>query len=169
MEATDSRIINALFADNTADTDGAAFAVNSLGQHDMLYSTIASSSFITESAIAILGGTLNLTNTIIANYAIGISNTGSIVYEDYNLFFNNITNTVGVTSSGHSLVGDPKFVAPLNDDYHLQFGSAAIDHGVDAGVYTDLDGELRPMGVGFDIGAYEYAAMTHTYLPLILR
>ncbi len=37
--------------------------------------------------------------------------------------------------------GDPRFVDPAHDDYHLAFGSAAIDHGVDTGVYTDLAGK----------------------------
>jgi hypothetical protein len=168
-ETTDSRIINALFVGNTADIDGAAIAIDSMGQHEILHSTIAGSSPITQSAITVLSGTLKLTNTIIASHTIGISNTGGTVYEDYNLFFGNITNTVGVTSGGHSLVGDPKFVDPLNGDYHVLFGSAAIDRGVDVGVYTDLDGKPRPIGAGFDIGAYEYQAIKVLYLPLIRR
>jgi hypothetical protein len=118
-----------------------------------------------------LSGTLNLTNTIIANHAIGISNTAGIVYEDYNLFFNALTNTVGVIADGaHSLIGDPRFVDPLHGDYHLQIGSAAIDHGVDAGIYTDLDGNPRPIGLGFDIGAYEYQkSIFYLWLPLIRK
>ena len=41
-------------------------------------------------------------------------------------------------------------------DYHITFGSPCIDAGTDAGVYTDLDDEVRPRGAGFDIGADEY-------------
>jgi hypothetical protein len=106
---------------------------------------------------------------IIANHAIAISNTGGTVYEDYNLFFNDLTNTVGVTSGGHSLIGDPRFVDPLHDDYHLRFGSTAIDRGIDAGVTTDLDGHPRPKGIGFDIGAYEYQGGYYLWLPLIWK
>jgi predicted outer membrane repeat protein len=168
-EATDSRIVNALFAENTASIDGAAIAIDSMGQHEILQSTIAGSSPITKPAISVLTGTLYLTNTIIANHTVGISNTGGTVYEDYNLFFNTVANTVDVITGAHSLIGDPKFVDPLNGDYHLQFGSAAIDHGVDAGVYADLDGNPRPGGAGFDIGAYEYQSIKVLYLPLIYK
>ena len=73
-----------------------------------------------------------------------------------------ITNTI-ITS--HTL-----FVAPLHDYYRLQFGSAAIDHDTNVGVYTDLDGNPRPIGPGFAIGAHEYDGPTYwSYLPLIHR
>jgi parallel beta-helix repeat protein len=54
---------------------------------------------------------------------------------------------------GHSLAGDPLFVADL--DFHLQSGSPAVDHGQDAGLGEDLDGTPVPQGAAPDIGAYE--------------
>ena len=95
-----------------------------------------------------------------------INCSGSIQAGIDALFFNTVTNTIGLSSGGHSLVGDPKFVDPLHDDYYLQFGSAAIDHGVDAGVHTDLDGLPRPKGLGFDLGAYEYQNIRYLWLPV---
>jgi predicted outer membrane repeat protein len=163
------RVVDTVFSGNRTISNGAAIAVDAPGLLDLLHTTIADTVLNSQPAIVVLSGTLNLTNTIIANHAVAISNTGGTVYEDYNLFFNTITNTASVTSGGHSLVGDPKFVDSLNGDYHLQFGSAAIDRGVDAGVYADLDGNPRPVGAGFDIGAYEYQSIKVLYLPLIYK
>ncbi len=164
------RIINALFSQNSANAGGTALFVHAKDNVALLHATITGTNLQLPSAIAISQGTLNVTNTIIANHAIGISNTGGTVAEDYNLFYSNITNTVGVITGAHSLNGDPRFVDPAHDDYHLLFGSAAIDHGVDAGIYTDLDGIARPIGAGFDIGAYEDQGMAYrVFLPLIQK
>ncbi len=169
---SNSRIVNTVLAGNSSSIDGDAVAITQIGLSslDLTHSTIASSTLSSRSAIAVYSGTVGITDTVIASHTIAISNTGGLVTEDYNLFFNNLTNTVGVASGGHSLIGDPKFVDPLHGNYHLQFGSAAIDRGVDAGVNTDLDGNPRPFGAGFDIGAYEYSATTHRiYLPVVLK
>ncbi|WP_177224154.1 PKD domain-containing protein [Thermoflavifilum thermophilum] len=52
------------------------------------------------------------------------------------------------------------FVNPAADNYHLLPGSPAVNAGMDLrsyGITTDLDGNARPYGTAFDIGAYEYA------------
>ncbi|PJJ76579.1 putative secreted protein (Por secretion system target) [Thermoflavifilum aggregans] len=52
------------------------------------------------------------------------------------------------------------FVNPAADNYHLLPSSPAVDAGMDLrsyGITTDLDGNARPYGATFDIGAYEYA------------
>ncbi|MFZ2098013.1 MAG: choice-of-anchor Q domain-containing protein, partial [Anaerolineales bacterium] len=45
---------------------------------------------------------------------------------------------------------------PTLANYHIPEGSPAIDAGLDVGITTDLDGNLRPQGNGYDIGAYEF-------------
>ena len=50
---------------------------------------------------------------------------------------------------------DPQFVG--GGDYHLSAGSCCIDAGTSEGAPdTDFEGDARPQGVGYDIGADEY-------------
>jgi hypothetical protein len=67
----------------------------------------------------------------------------------------------GILGEGN-LSRDPMFVSPAwgqTGDYHLQVGSPAIDAGSSQGApFIDLDGNQRPAGNGYDIGAYEYGS-----------
>jgi hypothetical protein len=49
---------------------------------------------------------------------------------------------------------DPMFVNLAQNDYHLAAGSPARD-AVDTGPATDFEGDARPQGARFDIGADE--------------
>ena len=49
---------------------------------------------------------------------------------------------------------DPRFVDPVVRDYHLSAGSPARD-AVNAGPATDFEGDPRPRGSRFDLGADE--------------
>jgi hypothetical protein len=52
---------------------------------------------------------------------------------------------------------DPLFVNAPNADFHLQQNSPAIDSGSSIGApANDYEGNTRPRGSGYDIGAYEY-------------
>ena len=100
---------------------------------------------------------LILRNTIFAGFAKGMSN-GSLtsVNDDYDLYFPS-GGTLGFTMGAHSFTADPMFVNPSGGDYHLQATSLAIDAGTTlAQVTTDLDGNSRPQGTAYDIGAYEF-------------
>jgi hypothetical protein len=48
----------------------------------------------------------------------------------------------------------------------LTCASAAIDKGVNARVDDDIDGDPRPQGSGYDLGADEINCI---YLPIILK
>ena len=53
--------------------------------------------------------------------------------------------------------GDPKFVNYDGYDFHLRADSPAVDKGIAiAGSNNDKDGNMRPAGASWDIGAYEY-------------
>lgn len=48
---------------------------------------------------------------------------------------------------------------PAANDYHLLASSPAVDAGLTlTQINTDLDGNPRPQGAGYDIGAYKLTA-----------
>ena len=58
-----------------------------------------------------------------------------------------------------NIMEDPLFVDPLANNYRLQEDSPCIDKGtLIAALAEDLDGNLRPSGSGYDIGAYEFVS-----------
>jgi hypothetical protein len=93
-----------------------------------------------------------------------------------------LRNNMGYSSAGLSLVGgaigdvtfsgenptlmtwsgekdgvNPLFINPSNFDFHLQSNSPAIDAGTSQQAPSvDFDGNSRPAGNEYDIGAYEY-------------
>jgi hypothetical protein len=83
-----------------------------------------------------------------------------------NLVFGSATNYTGIddqTGLAGNVSMDPAFVDAVHDDYHLQFGSPAIDAGSSAGAPTaDFDGVPRPLDgngdglAAFDMGAFEF-------------
>lgn len=150
---------NSLFARNTATTGGAGIYYNQPRPIDLIYNTIANPATAGGAAIQIITGTVGITNNIIANHATGIEVVNGVVTETYNLFSGNTTTNIsGVVVGGTgSFTGNPAFVDPANDDYHLTSDSLAINKAVDAGVLTDFDGDPRPGGDGFDIGFDETA------------
>jgi hypothetical protein len=65
---------------------------------------------------------------------------------------------------------NPLFVDKANGDYHLQANSPCVDAGkILDSVTDDLDGNPRPVGSGYDIGAYEFVPSTSPLAPVNLR
>jgi hypothetical protein len=57
----------------------------------------------------------------------------------------------------NNISSDPVFVGGAPYDLHLQGTSPCIDVGTASGApIVDLDGDTRPNGDGYDIGAYEF-------------
>ncbi len=59
-------------------------------------------------------------------------------------------------NAGDDLQGDPQFVNAGSFDFHLTNSSPAIDNGIASFVEDDYDGNPRPSGAGWDIGAFEF-------------
>ena len=75
---------------------------------------------------------------------------------------------VGCYMADGNLDEGPGFVSPATGDYHLKATSPLIDAGVNPlplirpelsdWIWYDSEGNPRPAGDGWDIGAYEYSA-----------
>ena len=160
---------NLLLAGNDSNSGAALYVYG--GSAVLRHVTIGRPARGAGSAIHVDSGkTLELKNSIISAYAVGIRVLGTAT-EDYNLFFNNGVD-YDPTGGGTIVYGihnvalkDPLFANPAGNDYHLRASSPAIGKGTNLGVTTDLDGRTR---IGrFDIGAYQFWAST--YVPLIRK
>ena len=165
-------LVNNLVADNWSSSYGSGLYIRG-SSPCLLHTTIArnigsqgSGVYVityTSASETIHYCTVALTNTILVSQALGINvraeNTATLEAtlwgdgawangDDYAGDGRIITGTVNVW-------GDPVFVNPDAGDYHIGLASAAIDKGVDAGVDNDIDGDPRPQGGGYDIGADE--------------
>jgi fibronectin-binding autotransporter adhesin len=174
---------NTVLASNRAGTEGAGLYVLDASVR-LLHTTIARNQGGDGSGVYIASETLNsavaLTNTILVSHSIGLyAAAGTTAALNGTLWGSGTwANLIDYDGPGTILTGtvniwgDPAFVAPDGGDYHIRSGSAAIDAGVNAGVITDIDGERRPFGRGYDLGADEFAIGVdwhHVYVPLALR
>jgi len=173
-------LVNNIVAENRAGTAGSGLYIIASAPH-LLHNTIARNSGGDASGLfvtSLAGDTSDviLTNTILVSHTMGITVTaestatlegtlwGSGSWADNADWGGDGTIVTGTVN----VWGDPAFVNPDRGNYHIGPGSAAVDQGVDAGVRIDADGEPRPQGAGYDIGADEFPAM-RIYLPLALR
>ena len=76
--------VNTLFAGNQAGWGAAVMQLEG-SQYTLRHVTIAHPSLGSGPAILLTSGTANITNTIIASYTVGISQTGGILTADYDL------------------------------------------------------------------------------------
>lgn len=61
---------------------------------------------------------------------------------------------------------DPRFIQ--KGDYHLRAWSPCIDAGADVEVDDDIDGNARPWGRGFDIGADEFVLGSACFIGFVM-
>jgi hypothetical protein len=175
---TSFALTNNVLAGNQANTQGDGLLFNGTSDDPtsgrLLHTTIADN-FGSGKGVSVANfATLAFTNTIIAgHHGDGIwAGAGTTVTLEATLWYDNGTDTDGpgnIVPGAVNVYGDPAFVDPTTGDYHLSSDSAAIDEGVDAGVTVDIDGQTRPYGPDYDIGADEYVKLWQIHLPLVLR
>jgi hypothetical protein len=124
---------------------------------NMFYNTISNANtgiYILKNANVVVD------SSIISNHSTGISvGAGSgITLNVYNTLFDGNSDN-GVIGT-NPLYGDPLYVNPTGYDYHVRWGSAAIDRlPLDGLASVDIDGDPRPMGQNstpYDVGADEF-------------
>ena len=169
LGAGPATLTNNVVADNRVGTASSGLCIGD-SLFRLLHNTIARNTGGDGSGIYV-GGTASggyttvaMTNTILAGQTVGISvQTGNTATLEATLWgsgtWANGTDWAGagtIFTGTTNIRGDPAFVDPDAGDYHIGQGSAAIDQGVNAGVTSDMDGQARPLGAGYDIGADEY-------------
>ncbi len=162
---------NNLVADNHASTAGGGLYLSTWSPTYPIHGRLVNNTVANNAAGA--GGegiwvgsyvSLELTNNLIAGHTVGITNTipaSSTITADTNIVWDDADPIAG-TNAIHS---DPL----LTTDYHLRPGSPAVDAGQPIPwLMTDLEGNPRPQGSGYDLGAFE-GVQSNVFLPLALR
>lgn len=165
-------ITNSTFSDNTAGTQGGGILTsNSAGgdsQITITSSTIADNSASSGSGISVVGGYVDLENTIVANNLSGASNCavqlpdfGSIDSSDYNLISDSSCFETGEEGANDLLDTDPELATLTNnggstETHAFDMTSDAYNTGgEDCPTATDQRGTPRPQQGACDIGAFE--------------
>jgi hypothetical protein len=109
-----------------------------------------------------------MNNTIYKNRSVGINIKlgvfGTVVSNNILYFNGSDFHDSGVTTlKSHNFIGDPQFVDANALNFRLRSTSPVINKGDNVSdVKTDIDGNSRPQGGIYDIGAYEFVESSST-------
>jgi len=156
FQSTDPEIINCAFTSNTADVNGGAISFQNSAP-------IITNCTFTNNSTPGNGGAIACTNLLpeaTVSNSILWDNPDREVPSEISVSGSRFLNvTYSDVKGGYCGIGninaDPLFAGA--SDYHLQAGSPCIDAGTFAGApFSDIDGDARPAGGGYDMGADEY-------------
>ena len=85
----------------------------------------------------------------------------NVIDSPQNQISNNLLHATGTATIGtkgdNAILSNPMFISSTQPDYQLQDGSPAIDQGKTLeSVTVDFNGNMRPNGHAYDIGAFEF-------------
>jgi len=164
---------NNVLIDNYAGHSGSAMFILP-GGPELVHTTLArnhggdgSAIYITDGPVPGWTTSVELINTVFVSHTIGISITAGHTVTVDSVLWHDVPTKLSAESGSSTTIkneftGDPAFAV---DGYHITAGSEAIDNGMDAGISVDMDGEPRPAGAGYDLGADEL--WINVYLPLV--
>jgi hypothetical protein len=158
LDHSDTTFFNNIVADN--DVTGAGGGLYVVGSSPRLWHNTIARNGGNEGVYVTGSSGVELVNTILSTHTVGINVAGgSNASLDATLWYANTENwdgAGGIDAGTRNFSGNPDFGAPSEGDYHIGNLSAALDTGVGVGVGADIDGEQRPRGSGYDIGADEF-------------
>ena len=173
--ASEATIDNNIIADNLAPTDGSAVEVGNGSVAQLRHNTVARNRGRDGVGVMYVGQPSEVTmlNNVLVSHTVGIfvsrgcTATLSHTFWATGTAWANETAWVaeGTLSERFGVGGHPRFTAPSRGDYHIGWRSDAIDKGPNVGVETDVDGDPRPTGRRYDLGADEIALIGGATVP----
>jgi len=140
-----------------------SFSGETANSHQVLNNSIVSGPY----GITPNNSSINIVNNIFSNMSVNsIEDFSGVVKGNTNLYHQNANNR-------HPLLNPffttPVFISPESDNYHISSDSPGMDTGTYVDLSEDFDGDSRPLGGGFDIGADEIRSSIEVFIPLILK
>ncbi len=166
------RFLNNVIADNVLGSGNGSGIYAERSNVSFLHTTLArnaggSNIGVYHATSSIGSYTLRFTDTILISHTIGISVAkGTTAILNATLWGNTVDwgGSGAVVRIAPNVYGNPDFVNPDAGDYRIGINSAATDAGIDSGVSWDMEGESRPIGHGYDLGADEYGGRCYARL-----
>jgi len=174
--ASNPTFVNCIFSGNSANNGGGMY------NYENTYSTLTHCTFADNSA---LNGNAMACDSRDQIYQSFLQLANCILWDGGNEIWNynnsiikmNYSNVQGNWPGMGNIDTDPKFADTNNSDYRLLAGSPCIDAGIDALIYEDIDGNIRPSNFpgldnngelpDFDMGAYEAVVETQAKLTIL--